>query len=287
MDLSCIISSGDLELYVMGMLSSEDAYKIEQLAKLFPEIQAELEEIETALINASNQADAAPSEAVKDNLFARLQQLPPITAGTSTATAVTQDENMIPPATLEEHTAKVVPMYKPKRTNSWVAAAVVASIVAIGGIAFAIFSSRQHNEQMALMNTRIDSLQQYTMAQQDRLNDYNRSLSYYQDTSFKTINLASVPGKPNANVHVFWNRHNKDVYAANVSLPNAPAGKQYQLWAIVNGQPVSAGLLTDQKQIALQMSKFEQADAFAITLEKAGGSPTPTLDEMYVFGKTS
>jgi len=27
------------------------------------------------------------------------------------------------------------------------------------------------------------------------------------------------------------------------------------------------------------------ADAFAITLEKKGGSPTPTLNQLYVMGK--
>ena len=35
------------------------------------------------------------------------------------------------------------------------------------------------------------------------------------------------------------------------------------------------------------MFDFVKADAFAITLEKAGGSPTPTKNEMYVLGKTS
>jgi anti-sigma-K factor RskA len=33
------------------------------------------------------------------------------------------------------------------------------------------------------------------------------------------------------------------------------------------------------------MKSFGSAQAFAITLEKAGGSPTPTMDEMYVMAK--
>jgi anti-sigma-K factor RskA len=34
-----------------------------------------------------------------------------------------------------------------------------------------------------------------------------------------------------------------------------------------------------------QMKSFGNVDAFAITLEKAGGSPTPTMDQMVVIGK--
>ncbi|WP_225974287.1 anti-sigma factor [Arachidicoccus ginsenosidivorans] len=30
-----------------------------------------------------------------------------------------------------------------------------------------------------------------------------------------------------------------------------------------------------------------QVQAFAITLEKAGGNPTPTMDQMYVMGGVS
>jgi anti-sigma-K factor RskA len=33
------------------------------------------------------------------------------------------------------------------------------------------------------------------------------------------------------------------------------------------------------------MKSFGKVDAFAITLEKEGGSPTPTMDEMIVSAK--
>jgi hypothetical protein len=33
------------------------------------------------------------------------------------------------------------------------------------------------------------------------------------------------------------------------------------------------------------MKSFGKVDAFAITLEKTGGSPTPTMNEMIVNGK--
>ncbi len=36
-----------------------------------------------------------------------------------------------------------------------------------------------------------------------------------------------------------------------------------------------------------KMKSIDNAEMFAITLEKKGGSPVPTLDQMYVAGKAS
>mgnify|MGYP003549478745 FL=1 len=33
-----------------------------------------------------------------------------------------------------------------------------------------------------------------------------------------------------------------------------------------------------------EMKSVDKAQAFAITLEKEGGNPTPTMEEMYVMG---
>jgi len=95
-----------------------------------------------------------------------------------------------------------------------------------------------------------------------------------------------MPDRPkNLLAQVFWDTRTKVVYATNISLPKAPEGKQYQVWAIVNGKPVSAGLLDEKKGVVEPMRIFDQAEAFAITLEKEGGVPSPTFTEMYVMGR--
>jgi anti-sigma-K factor RskA len=68
------------------------------------------------------------------------------------------------------------------------------------------------------------------------------------------------------------------------NLPKPAAGKQYQLWAIVNGQPVDAGMLNwNDATIVASMKNIPQAQAFAITLEDEGGHPLPQ-GVMYVLG---
>ena len=39
---------------------------------------------------------------------------------------------------------------------------------------------------------------------------------------------------------VYWNDHQQNAFLEVNQLPEAPAGKQYQLWAIVAGEPVAS-----------------------------------------------
>jgi anti-sigma-K factor RskA len=96
--------------------------------------------------------------------------------------------------------------------------------------------------------------------------------------------LQAVPGKENNLAAVYWDKSTKDVYFLPTKLDQVPAGKQYQLWAIVNGKPVDAGVIGECNGLC-KMRNIPNAEAFAITLEQKGGSPTPTLSEMYVMGK--
>jgi len=66
-----------------------------------------------------------------------------------------------------------------------------------------------------------------------------------------------------------------------------PADKQYQLWGIIAGKPVSAGTYDahDTPRSLQQMASLKDVEMFAITIEPAGGSEQPTLDQMVVAGK--
>jgi anti-sigma-K factor RskA len=100
------------------------------------------------------------------------------------------------------------------------------------------------------------------------------------------VTLADVPGKQNGFMTtLFWEKSTKDVYILTNKLPPPSPGKQYQLWALVDGKPVDAGMLDLNCQGACKMKNIQKAQAFAITLEKKGGNPTPTMEQMFVMGK--
>jgi anti-sigma-K factor RskA len=85
---------------------------------------------------------------------------------------------------------------------------------------------------------------------------------------------------------IFWNIISGELFISAAGLPEPPYGKQYQLWAIVDGKPVNAGMLVPQGNLdLLRMETIPKAEMFAITMEHVGGSPVPTLDQMVVAGK--
>ena len=67
-------------------------------------------------------------------------------------------------------------------------------------------------------------------------------------------------------------------------MPAAPQGMQYQLWAIVDGKPVDAGVFDVATSGLLKMKTLDGAVAFAVTIEPRGGRPSPTLETMQVIG---
>ena len=167
------------------------------------------------------------------------------------------------------------------------AAALIGLLLCVGGLIYLASLNRQTNTRLAGLNQQVDSLQRNNTAQQQQLQTYQQTMAMLHSDEYRKIRLIQVPGKPAAEVELLWNTRTSEVYAMDLSLPQAPSDKQYQLWAIVDGKPVDAGMLTDTKMQAQKMKAFTKADAFAITLEQKGGSPTPTLEAMYVMAKTS
>jgi anti-sigma-K factor RskA len=114
----------------------------------------------------------------------------------------------------------------------------------------------------------------------------SEQLKIYEDPHNKMICLMAVSDTTSL-AHIYWNADNKAVFVEVNNLPMAPDSMQYQLWAIADGVPQSAGMLTIDSlntTIVQKMNDISTAQAFAITLEKKGGVPLPE-GQMYVLGK--
>jgi anti-sigma-K factor RskA len=291
-DLSCIILSGDLELYVLGMLPGDEAAKIEQLALLFPEVQEELDRITAALVDFGQSAELAPSPAVKAALMQQLQAMQEAEKAATAPVVPLQSGRYINNFETGQQAATEVPVIpmriKPSSRRTWLAAAsFIGFILALSGVIFFAAKNRQQRGEIASLQQNLKTLNRNVVTlQRDNL-AVNQMVNMLQSDVYKKIKLTAVPGKPDALVQLMWNQQTKEVFINDLSLPHTPAGKQYQLWAIVDGKPVDAGMLKGTKNRIQQMKTFARADAFAITLEQQGGSPVPTMEAMYVMGGAS
>lgn len=112
-------------------------------------------------------------------------------------------------------------------------------------------------------------------------------LSVLVSPEFSRIILDGTANAPGAKAVVYWNASEEEVYLNSANLASLPQNQQYQLWALIDGKPVDAGVFDANEGRFQIMRNIAQADAFAVTIENQGGSETPTLETLQVLGKTS
>jgi anti-sigma-K factor RskA len=259
-----VISSGLLESYVLGTTSADETAMISDLCNKHPELIKEIEWIEEALIHYASKNATPLNTKLKESLQAKLGFSKQAEAG-----------NIIPlkPA------APRLQAYK---------FGIAASVLLLIGSGLYILSLHQKLEklhgELAELNTTKRFLVDELKVQQTSLATINQQFQIVSDPNIKTIALSGMNSLLNKKALVYWNSETNEVYFNASSLP-APANKQYQLWAIVNGNPVNAGVIDLQNSSAFQkMNLIKGAGAFAVTIENIGGSATPSLDTMCLLG---
>jgi anti-sigma-K factor RskA len=254
------ISSGVVENYVLGLATAAEQQEFEAMCQQYPEVlRARLQfeqSLETQLIQ-----DAPPlPDVLKPKITASLQSLEAVEAETFS----------------KPHTAPE------RRMGFWkiLAAASVAAL--IGVLAWAIN-----------LNTKNNALQEQNLALRQRADTSTAQLTKMQEDAQlmqrPTVRMAAMQGTvnaPGAYATVYWDTTTKDVYMFINNLPQPASDKQYQLWALINNQPVNLGVFdVKQEKLLVKMKGVQNAQAFAVTLEPRGGSPTPTPNSMYAMGK--
>jgi anti-sigma-K factor RskA len=68
----------------------------------------------------------------------------------------------------------------------------------------------------------------------------------------------------------------RDLAVLNFDLPPAATGKTYQAWYLVDGNPVSLGVLSESSGTVTFAANLDRAQGVAISIEPTGGSRTPT-----------
>ena len=272
MDINAYIESGIIESYVLGLASAEEAAELEKLAMEHPAIKKALDDFALSIQRSAVENGVTPPAELKQQIMNAL------------ANEFTEPKLVAMPAAEadDENTgaSRVLRMYKP---GAWryIAVAAVLLLIASAGLNVYYYSGYKtatHNYQALLDNQK--TLQAY----ETKYNNLQQTVNILQDSAMHVVKMAGIKGKEGSAATVYWNNNTKDVYVYINNLPQAPAGKQYQLWAIVDGKPVDAGVLGNCDGVC-KMKNIPSAQMFAITLEKEGGSAQPTLDQMFVAGK--
>jgi len=120
--------------------------------------------------------------------------------------------------------------------------------------------------------------------------EQGRTLALLSDPETRLVSLVGLKPSPGARGRVIWNPGAGGLLVAS-QLPPVPEGKVYELWAIAAGKPLPAGLFTVDAEgrgrvRVAPIAGVTAVDVFAVTLEPAGGVPSPT-GEMYLASSPS
>lgn len=146
---------------------------------------------------------------------------------------------------------------------------------------------RSTDEKLALLTERnLELTHNYYQVNQD-LADIREDLAVLVSPEFSRVILEGTENSPDAQAVIYWNRKKEQVYLNSGSLATLPADRQYQLWALIDGEPVDAGVFDASSGNFQIMKAIAKADAFAVTIEQAGGNESPTLSTLQLFGENS
>ena len=260
MNVKEYISSGIVESYVLGLATDAERLEFETACQQHPEVREARLRFEEALEQKMLQEAIAPPLSVKEKIEADIKQL---------------EE----PATQTFSKPHATPV---RRLSVWKALAAASAAALIGVLVWAINlntrNQRLRNENVALQQQAAQSTAQLRKMEED-----GRRM---QSPHVKMAAMQGTAHAPGAFATVYWDTASKDVYMMINNLPQPASDKQYQLWALINNQPVDLGVFEmKQQQLLVKMKNVQNAQAFAVTLEQRGGSPTPTMEALYAMGK--
>jgi anti-sigma-K factor RskA len=254
------IESGILELYVYGLLTHEQNLEVHKMAKSNLDIDTEIINIEKSILNLSS--SFAPFLSVEN--FEKIK------------------------AKLEMKHGKVIQLQSnSNRYNNigWTAAAVF-----LIGIGFLYREQTNIKEDIVSLKKERASLSEAAVSAENKSKQNKKTLDIIRDSKNTIVNLEGQTVSPNSFALVYWDKAKQTVYVDAFGLPVPPKGMVYQVWSLKlkpSLTPTNIGLLKDfsnESNRFYEVNKTSDAEAFGITLEPAGGSKTPTMEQLFAMG---
>ena len=267
------ISSGIVETYVLGLANLEERLEFERMCAAHAEVRAARDAFEIAVEKQMIQGAIQPPANLKGKIFAEID--------------IEKDQQPAPVSYQRQETRSLSqPLWW-----RWVAAASIILLAFSTILNFYLFNRyKEYNSRYAELLASQNQMASLNLSLETELRDYRSALKMIKDPDMAIVKMPEVPTSPAHGIMatIYWHTRSKDVYLLINNLPMPASDKQYQLWAIVDGKPVDAGVFDMNPGLSfVKMKNIQQAQAFAITMEKKGGSEKPTMESMYLLGKVT
>ncbi|MFD0989646.1 anti-sigma factor domain-containing protein [Mariniflexile jejuense] len=262
MDIKAYIESGILELYVAGSLSEKENQEVYALMQQYPEILQEVLDIEAAIIKLT----AATSRYKNANTFQKIKDQ----------------------LGFDADDTKVISIAKP--TYNWITyTGWAASVILAVGLFYTVTQNNKLQENIQIAKTQQSLLETQIANSKNSLEEANTLITVLRDDNITKIQLAGQGNFASTYAKVYWDKNSQRIFLDAQGLPEPPEGKVYQVWSLKLSPltPTSLGTIDDFKTDSnkiFEIKNANESEAFGITLEPAGGSKTPTMEQLYTLG---
>jgi len=267
MDIQAYISSGILESYLAGELNEQEMQEVDRIANEYNEVRLELDSLRESLLKFAEAESKAPNPEILEGALGSIQEIE------------------------KEKFFKVLddePEVKIQRVNIvpvWSIAASILLFISLGFNYFFYSQFKNTKDQLAALESDQTSLANRVSQTDEQLQYAQLRIAHFMSEDNVHIRMDGLDLSPESFANVFWNTKSNAVFISVDNLPEPPHGHQYQLWAIKPGlAPIDAGIF-DHNQLVQELKVIKgDVEAFAVTLEKEGGSPIATVDKTFVKG---
>ena len=268
LNITTYIQSGAIECCVLGQATEDEQQELVALCRQYPEVLEARVSFELVLEAHIMKETVAPPAALKEKIFAAVLN--------DASTSAEEPERRTPATPVQR--VSVTPVLGLNRWK-WLAAACVIAAMAI---LFWVYRLSTENKRLQIVNTELNN----------RLDHSNHAdaLLALKPVLAKPSVVWSMMIEPentaHCAAHIYWDTLSTRTYLLLGNIPSLLTTKQFQLWAITDGRPVSLGTFDIGKEgQLLQMNPVQKATSFIITVEPKGGSAQPTTKETYAISR--
>lgn len=249
------ISSGIIEQYVLGLCTPVEKAELEQLRKTDTVLNEAIINFEIQFENEMMSHTSLPDTATDNKILQIIDSL--------------KHTPVVPIGSIKEN----------KINYKWLRPVAAAAILLLGtSVVFNYILFSKNKKQQQELAARNNNNVPATLP----VADYN----ILKDPTITPVAMYGVGYHAICRCTMFWDKKTGKVYIMIHHLPKSSGEQDYQLWANVDGKPVSVGIINDAiRDRFIEMTNMPAgATSFIVTLEKAGGAAVPTEDETYLKG---
>jgi len=281
------ITSEDLALFAMQLLSKEEAAEVAAYLAQSADARRELAEIQGDLAIYAHTVDLhSPPTQVRERLMKQVAREKKAVPIDRPAVAETRGpEAAVRPGSIFTESGALVPSYvteeiAPKRGFAgkvlpWVGWALAAGLAATTGVLY-----REREAMRGAMTTQASSLDQLTADAAAA----RQVMDTMTDSSAKRVTLTKGQTAPVPQGRATYVASKGTLIFLASNLEPLQPGKTYELWLIpsaAGGSPIPAGTFRPDERgnasvIMPPLPKGVEAKAFGVTVEDEGGAATPT-----------